>query len=40
MNRDAQHHVGALWPWVPMTQALGSFGPLLYLLRRAADPRD
>ena len=35
-----QRHVGALWPWVPMTQALGSFGPLLYLLRRAADPRD
>jgi hypothetical protein len=34
MWRDAQANGRAAWPWVIATLALGSFGPLLYLLTR------
>ncbi len=32
MWRDARTHGRAAWPWLLATLALGSFGPLLYLL--------
>jgi hypothetical protein len=32
--RDAQATGRRAWPWVVATLALGSFGPLIYLLTR------
>lgn len=37
--RDAQATGRNPWPWVVATLALGSFGPLLYLLTQRADKR-
>lgn len=34
MIRDARTHRVAAWPFVVLTLALGSFGPLLYLIVR------
>lgn len=38
MWQDSQRNGRAFWPWVPVTLLLGSIGPLLYLLRRPANP--
>jgi len=34
MIRDARERGVSPWPWVVLTLAAGSFGPLLYLIRR------
>jgi Terpene cyclase DEP1 len=37
--RDARASHRNPWPWVALTLATGSFGPLLYLLAREMAPR-
>ncbi|MBC7844696.1 MAG: DUF2834 domain-containing protein [Gemmatimonadaceae bacterium] len=34
MSRELRRSGQRLWPWVCLTLVTGSFGPLLYLLRR------
>jgi hypothetical protein len=36
--RDAKASHRTAWPWVALTLATGSFGPLLYLLSREVAP--
>jgi hypothetical protein len=38
MAHDASVSGRRLWPWILATLALGSFGPLFYLLTRKAGP--
>jgi len=38
MWRDATARARNPWPWIVVTLALGSFGPLVYLLTRRGGP--
>jgi len=38
MRRDARDRARLFWPWALLTVALGSIGPLLYLLTRPPRP--
>jgi hypothetical protein len=38
MARDARQTGRRFWPWLLVTLAAGSFGPLLYLLTRQRGP--
>lgn len=40
MFRDARASDRNPWPWIAITLALGSFGPLLYLLAGKRAPGD
>ncbi|MBB87325.1 MAG: DUF2834 domain-containing protein [Xanthomonadales bacterium] len=40
MVQDARHRGVAVWPYVLITLTAGSFGPLLYLIRREWVTRD
>lgn len=37
MWRDAKASGRGIWPWIAITLAFGSFGPLLYLLTRKSS---
>jgi hypothetical protein len=39
IRRDAKAHGRQVWPWIALTLALGSFGPLIYLLTRQSSTR-
>jgi hypothetical protein len=38
MWRDAKASGRSIWPWLAVTLAVGSFGPLIYLLTRRQLP--